>query len=128
MQQALEEIRTLLDSYGLATYVELFDEVLRHYIAGEDVQFREALLSNSVGGGAGSVCDMNLPYLHQEGRDGWQDQKSLDLAIVRLAEALDASWSSRRTRPGEWKANEKRTVAESVMTSRERLGSPKALR
>jgi hypothetical protein len=90
MQQALEEIRALLDSYGMATYVELFDEVLRHYIAGEDVQFREALLSNSVWGGAGSVCDMNLASFHQEGRDGWQDQKSLDLAIVRVAEALDA--------------------------------------
>jgi|SRR6266542_6306105 hypothetical protein len=90
MEQALEEIRALLDSYGLAPYVELFDEVLRHYAAGEDEQFREALLSNSVWGGAGSVCDMHLPSLQQEGRDGWQDQKSLDLAMVRVAEALDA--------------------------------------
>jgi hypothetical protein len=90
MQQAMEEIRAILDSYGLATYVELFDEVLRYYVAGEEVQFREALLSNSVWGGAGSVCDVHLPSLHQEGGDGWQDQKSLDLAIVRLAEALDS--------------------------------------
>src|SRR6266508_2798286 len=90
MQQALEDIRAVLDSYGLSTYAELFDEVLRHYIVGEDVEFREALLSNGVWGGAGSVCDMNLASFHQEGRDGWQDQKSLDLAIVRLADALDA--------------------------------------
>jgi hypothetical protein len=82
MQQAMEEIRAILDSYGLATYVELFDEVLRYYIAGEYVQFREALLSNSVWGGAGSVCDVHLPSLHQEGAT---DGKSRKASTSRLS-------------------------------------------
>jgi len=90
IEQALTALRSFLQSVRMRSYFDLIDEALRLYSAGEQDQFREVILSNSVWGGAGSLCDIN--FLGQQpiqGRDARKDQKSLDLLLVQLAAALE---------------------------------------
>lgn len=93
MIEELRALERLLRKYtytGQAGYVA---RLLQMY-NGDRGQFFRALKSNSMWGGAGSVCDVILGAGLRQESESRRDQREFHLALIKVAEALERQGQS----------------------------------